>query len=312
MTAPATLPVIMLAGPTASGKTRLSLELAQQLPVEIISVDSAQIYRGMDIGSAKPNAQERAQIPHHLIDILDPREVYSAARFAADARKLIAQVRARGRMPLLVGGTMLYFRALHEGLSELPSADPALRARLEDEARAHGVSVLHERLAKIDPPTAARLHVNDQQRVQRALEIYELTGTPPSAWFARPRTGVIDGPVVRVALESVDRALLHRRIERRFDEMMSAGFLDEVRSLYQRGDLSVELPSMRAVGYRQLWAHLQDAVPLAEAIERGKAATRQYAKRQMTWLRGDATFHRLDPTAADAVSRLETLITLDA
>lgn len=312
MTAPATLPVIMLAGPTASGKTRLSLELAQRLPAEIISVDSAQIYRGMDIGSAKPNAQERAQIPHHLIDILDPREVYSAARFAADARELIAQVRARGRIPLLVGGTMLYFRALHEGLSELPSADPALRARLEDEARVHGVSVLHERLAKIDPPTAARLHVNDQQRVQRALEIYELTGTPPSAWFARPRTGVIDGPVVRVALESLDRALLHRRIERRFDEMMSAGFLDEVRSLYQRGDLSVELPSMRAVGYRQLWAHLQDAVPLAEAIERGKAATRQYAKRQMTWLRGDTTFHRLDPTAADAVSRLETLITLDA
>jgi tRNA dimethylallyltransferase len=295
-------PVVLLMGPTASGKSRLALELAARREVEIVSVDSAQVYRGMDIGTAKPTAQERAQVPHHLLDILDPGETYSAARFAADARRLIGEIRARGRMPLLVGGTMLYFRAFDEGLSALPAADPALRARLTREAEALGWPALHARLATADPLTAARLHPNDQQRIQRALEILEATGIAPSALHAGPRSGGDpEGPVLRIALVPQDRAVLHRRIEWRFDAMVALGLVDEVRRLYARGDLHAGLPSIRAVGYRQLWAHLQGAYGLDEAIARGKAATRQYAKRQLTWLRSDdRRVLRLDPDTGNA------------
>lgn len=298
-------PVICLTGPTASGKTQLSVELARRRPAEIVNVDSVQVYRGMDVGTAKPSLALRAQIPHHLIDILDPSESYSAARFAADARALMAQIRARGRMPLLVGGTMLYFRALHEGLSELPSASVAVRARLSAEARVQGWPALHARLAAADPATAARLHPNDRQRIQRALEILESTGVAPSQWYLQPpRVAGIAGPVVRVALVPADRGALHRRIDERFDAMMADGFLDEVRCLHVRGDLNAELPAVRAVGYRQLWAHLDGAYALDEAVERGKAATRQYAKRQLTWLRSATGLLRIEPGAADAVDRV--------
>lgn len=297
-------PVLSLMGPTASGKTQLSLELASRLPVEIVSVDSAQVYRGMDIGTAKPSPGLRSAVPHHLIDILDPSQPYSAAQFAADAAALIAQIRARGRVPLLVGGTMLYFRALFDGLSELPPAAADLREKLAAEARIHGWPALHARLAAGDPDTAARLHPNDQQRIQRALEILDGTGIPPSRWYAQPRTGAVDGASVHVALVPDDRAHLHRRIDQRFDLMMDAGFLDEVRRLHARGDLRAELPAVRAVGYRQLWAHLDGACTLDEAIERGKAATRQYAKRQLTWLRGESRLLRFDPEAPGVVDRI--------
>ncbi|MGB1560745.1 MAG: tRNA (adenosine(37)-N6)-dimethylallyltransferase MiaA [Sinimarinibacterium flocculans] len=297
-------PVLSLMGPTASGKTQLSLELASRLPVEIVSVDSAQVYRGMDIGTAKPSPELRSAVPHHLIDILDPSQPYSAAQFAADAAALIAQIRARGRVPLLVGGTMLYFRALFDGLSELPPAAAELREKLAAEARIHGWPALHARLAAGDPDTAARLHPNDQQRIQRALEILDGTGIPPSRWYAQPRTGAVDGASVHVALVPDDRAHLHRRIDQRFDLMMDAGFLDEVRRLHARGDLHAELPAVRAVGYRQLWAHLDGACTLDEAIERGKSATRQYAKRQLTWLRGESRLLRFDPEAPGVVDRI--------
>jgi tRNA dimethylallyltransferase len=296
-------PVVLLMGPTASGKSRLALELAARCDVEIVSVDSAQVYRGMDIGTAKPTAQERAQVSHHLLDILDPAEAYSAARFAADARRLIVEIRSRGRIPLLVGGTMLYFKALDEGLSALPSADSVLRQRLAREAQTLGWPALHARLAAADPVTAARLHPNDQQRIQRALEILEATGIAPSVFHARPRASSRpEGAVLRVALVPGDRAVLHRRIEQRFDAMMALGFVDEVRRLHARGDLHAELPSIRAVGYRQLWTHLQGDYGLDEAVARGKAATRQYAKRQLTWLRAaDGPMLRLDPDAGAAL-----------
>jgi tRNA dimethylallyltransferase len=304
MTDLSSLPLICLMGPTASGKTQLSLELAAHWPVEIISVDSAQIYRGMDIGTAKPQADLRAAIPHHLVDILDPAEIYSAARFAEDATRLIDQIRGRGRMPLLVGGTMLYFRALFGGLSKLPSATAALRATLTAQAATLGWPALHARLAAADPQTAARLHPNDGQRIQRALEILETTGTAPSHWYAQPREPGVGGAAVRVALMPADRSALHRRIDQRFDEMMEQGLLDEVRQLHARADLHAELPAVRAVGYRQLWAHLDGECSLVDAIERGKAATRQYAKRQLTWLRGETDLLTIETPASDAMVRV--------
>ena len=288
-------PLILLMGPTASGKTGLALELAAQLGGEIVSVDSAQVYRGMDVGTAKPPAAIRARTPHHLIDVCDPAESYSAARFRDDALRLIAEIRARGRTPLLAGGTMLYFRALQQGLSDLPSADPALRAELADLARREGVPALHARLAKRDPQSAARLHPNDAQRIQRALEIVELTGSPVGE-LQRARAGTaLEGPVVKLALNPPQRHVLHERIRARFRQMMDEGFLDEVRRLRARGDLDPGLPSMRAVGYRQLWAHLDGAWGLEAAVERGIAATRQLAKRQLTWLRAEKGLHWLDP-----------------
>ena len=295
---------IALMGPTASGKTRLAIELAQQMNGEIISVDSALVYRGMDIGTAKPSAAERAEVPHHLIDIVDPHDAYSAAMFAADARRLIAEVRARGRAPLLVGGTMLYAKALFGGLHDLPSADAEVRARLDREAAAIGWPGMHARLAAVDPVTAARLAPNDSQRIQRALEIVELTGEPMSALLARPAPPPDAGAFRLLSLEPADRAWLHRRIAQRFDAMLRDGLLEEVRRLRARGDLDPSLPSIRSVGYRQAWAHLDGECDLDALRERGIAATRQLAKRQLTWLRSMAQRQVIPCDAADATARV--------
>ena len=290
-------PLIAISGPTAAGKSALALELWQRLEgrAEIVSVDSAQVYRGMDIGTAKPDAATRARVQHHLLDLIDPAQVYSAARFAADARAAIAGIRARGRLPILVGGTLLYFRALLQGLSDLPPADPALRAELEAEAARDGWAAMHARLAEVDPETAARLHPNDAQRIQRALEIYRLGGVPASRRHRLPRAETQAGPVLRIAVCPAQRETLRERIEQRFKAMIAQGFVAEVARLRERGDLHPELPSMRAVGYRQLWHHLDGACDLAQAVTLGVTATRQYAKRQMTWLRSEPEWHWLDP-----------------
>jgi len=278
---------IGLAGPTASGKSAVAMALAAQVPLEIISVDSALVYRGMDIGTAKPSAADRAAVPHHLIDLLDPREAYSAAQFAADATRLIGEIRGRGRLPLLVGGTMLYFKILSDGLDALPAADPAVRAKLEAQAFARGWPHLHAELARIDPASAARLPPTDSQRIGRALEVFRISGRTLSSFHTAPRAAE---PPALIALEPVSRPWLHQRIEARFDAMLAVGLIDEVRGLRARGDLTAELPSMRCVGYRQAWAALDeglygDALRLA-VREHGIAATRQLAKRQLTWLRG--------------------------
>ncbi len=293
---------IALAGPTASGKTAAALAIAQEYPVEIISVDSALVYRGMDIGTAKPSASERAAVPHHLIDIRDPLQAYSAAEFVHDAQQLIADISARGRLPLLVGGTMLYFKALFDGLDDMPKADPAVRAALLVEASAQGWPALHQQLAQVDPVTAARLAPLDSQRISRALEVFRLTGQPLSFFHQRnaiKNTADSAPPVsanILISLEPADRAWLHERIARRFDAMLAAGLIDEVRALRARGDLTPDLPSMRCVGYRQAW----EALEALEADGPGKNfsekdfnilrdkgifATRQLAKRQITWLR---------------------------
>ncbi len=301
----------MLLGPTGSGKSAVAMALAERLPIEIVSVDSAQVYRDMDIGTAKPTPAERAAVPHHLIDVVDPRERYGAARFVADASAAIAQIRARGRLPLLVGGTMLYARALAEGLHPLPGADAALRLRLDHEARTHGWPALHARLARVDPVTAARLAPGDAQRIQRALEVFQLSGRPMSELLAQPGKA---HPLhfvrfVRIALEPSDRAQLHARIAARFRAMIAAGLVDEVRALRARGDLSPELPSMRCVGYRQVWAWLDAGDGASEPmIETGIAATRQLAKRQLTWLRAMSERTVVDCLARDPVTPvLETL-----
>jgi tRNA dimethylallyltransferase len=274
--------VIAIAGPTASGKSALALSIARRIDVEIVSVDSAQVYRGMDIGTAKPTAAERAAVPHHLIDIIGPEQRYSAARFAQDARRVIAEIRQRGRTALLVGGTMLYLKALTEGLTALPQADAVLRAEIDAQAARDGWPAMHARLARVDPQTAARLQPHDAQRIQRALEVWQLTGQPLSrVQGGTPREPY---PVPLIALEPQSRAWLHERIATRFDAMLAAGLIDEVRSLRARGDLSPDLPSMRCVGYRQAWQAL-DAGDPASLRERGIAATRQFAKRQLTWLR---------------------------
>ncbi len=278
--------LLALAGPTASGKTDAALALAAQLPCEIVSVDSALVYRGMDIGTAKPTAAERAAVPHHLIDIRDPSQAYSAAEFATDARRLVGEINARGRVALLVGGTMLYFKALFEGLDAMPPADPQLRREIEAEAARRGWPALHADLAQIDPVTAARLSPNDSQRVQRALEVWRGTGRPLSD-YQRGASGEAGlKPAALLSLEPVDRAWLHRRIAERFDAMLAGGFLDEVRALRARGDLDPALPSMRSVGYRQAWQALDEVWPASELRDRGIFATRQLAKRQLTWLRG--------------------------
>jgi tRNA dimethylallyltransferase len=278
---------IGLAGPTACGKSAIALTLAERVPLEIISVDSALVYRGMDIGTAKPSAADRAAVPHHLIDILDPREAYSAAQFAADATRLIGEISARGRLPLLVGGTMLYFKILSDGLDALPAADPAVRAALEAEAFARGWPALHAELARIDPASAARLPPTDAQRIGRALEVFRISGRTLSSFHTAPRAA--QAPAL-IALEPTSRAWLHDRIAARFDTMLARGFLDEVRALRARRDLHAGLPSMRCVGYRQAWAALDEGLAgdaLRTAVrERGIAATRQLAKRQLTWLRG--------------------------
>jgi len=280
-------PAIFLMGPTASGKTAVAVELVRRFPLEIISVDSALVYRGMDIGTAKPGADVLAVAPHRLIDIRDPSEPYSAAEFCADALEAMSAITAQGRIPLLVGGTFLYFRTLEQGMSALPAADPEIRIRLEAEAQRDGWGSLHARLARIDPIAAARIHATDPQRIQRALEVYEISGLPISQFHAQGRTGGLPYRVLKLALIPEDRVLLHERIESRFQSMLAAGFVDEVRRFYERGDLEAELPAMRAVGYRQIWAYLDGKTGFDEMVEQAIVATRQYAKRQLTWLRSE-------------------------
>ncbi len=299
------LPVVCLLGPTASGKTAAALELARQLPIEIVSVDSALVYREMDIGTAKPDAAERSQVPHHLIDIIDPADTYSAGQFHDDARRLIGEIRARGRVPLLVGGTMLYYRALSQGLNDMPSADPEVRAALDAQAADLGWPALHARLAEVDPVTAARLAPNDSQRIQRALEVWMLSGQALSAFHAKARQPSAEAAYrfIPVALEPSNRAVLHERIARRFDQMIAAGLVDEVARLHARGDLHPGLPSIRCVGYRQIWAYLDGEIDLPGARDKGVFATRQLCKRQLTWLRGMPERTVIDCCDADATAQ---------
>ena len=277
--------LICLMGPTASGKTDLAIELAERRDCELISVDSALVYRGLDIGSAKPD------YPHHLIDILDPSQVYSAAEFVADATRVAADIVARGKTPLLVGGTMLYFKAFLEGLAEMPAADPAIRAQIEAQAAAHGWPHIHAQLAAVDPKSAARIHPNHSQRLSRALEVYRASGVTLTDWHGKQGAGAARSDpfecyrVVQLAICPVDRAVLHQRIAWRYGHMMEAGLLEEVRQLWRREDLHRDLPAVRAVGYRQLWRHLDGEYSLDEAVRKAVAATRQLAKRQLTWLR---------------------------
>ncbi|HEV7815701.1 MAG TPA: tRNA (adenosine(37)-N6)-dimethylallyltransferase MiaA [Janthinobacterium sp.] len=290
MTNQASLPLaVAIMGPTASGKTAAALAIARHVPAEIISVDSALVYRGMDIGTAKPTAQELAAVPHHLIDIIDPAQAYSVAQFRADTLRLVADIAARGKLPLLVGGTMLYFKGLNDGLDDLPGADPALRAELEAEAAASGWPAMHARLAALDPDTAARLAPNDAQRIQRALEIIALSGQPMSALLALREKTVLPFHLLPFALEPSDRAVLHARIAARFEQMLEGGdeggLVAEVKALRARGDLHAGLPSMRCVGYRQAWEYLDGRIDRAALRETGIIATRQLAKRQLTWLR---------------------------
>jgi tRNA dimethylallyltransferase len=285
-------PAILLMGPTASGKTDLAIALHERLPVELISVDSAMVYRGLDIGTAKPSSAELARAPHRLIDICDPAEAYSAARFREDALREMAEVTAVGRIPLLVGGTMLYFRALQHGLSALPEADPEVRSRLEARLAAEGLAALHAELAEVDPVAAGRIHANDPQRTLRALEVWEISGRPLSQLQAEGGDAM-PYRALKLVRSPATRELLYARINARFDAMLDAGLVDEVRGLVNRGDLDPELPAMRCVGYRQVWAWLRGECDRLEMVERGKAATRQLAKRQMTWLRSEPECHWL-------------------
>ena len=293
-----------LAGPTASGKTAAALALAQALPIEIVSVDSALVYRGMDIGTAKPSRAEQALVPHHLIDIRDPTDSYNAGAFVRDATRLIGEIRARGRLPVLAGGTMLYFNALVHGIDDMPSAAPEMRERIEQEAAERGWPGMHAQLAQVDPVTAARLAPNDSQRIQRALEVWHASGRPLSSFHAeRPAAAAGAQPLALVSLEPLERAWLHGRIAQRFDAMLAGGFVDEVRALRARGDLQPELPAMRCVGYRQAWEALDRLWPMDELRERGIAATRQLAKRQITWLRSMPQRTVVEAAAPDAAQQ---------
>ena len=291
---------IALMGPTASGKSAYALELAQRLDGEIVSVDSALVYRGLDIGAAKPTRAELAQVPHHLIDVREPWQPYSAAEFAMDAKQAIDGIVAKGKMPILAGGTGLYFRALLEGLADMPEADEAMRAAITAEADALGWAMLHAQLAQVDPAAAARIHATDAQRIQRALEVYRLSGKPISDWQREAKRVRFPLKVLKLALSPPDRAVLHERIERRFDVMLEAGFLDEVRALRALPELAshphpLDLPAIRAVGYRQAWEFLDGDCDAAVFRERAIAATRQLAKRQFTWLRGELDAQWFDP-----------------
>ena len=307
MSAPSHPPAIFLMGPTASGKTALAVSLVERFPLEIISVDSALVYRGMDIGTAKPDAATLARAPHHLLDIRDPTEAYSAAAFCDDARRLMADIVARGKVPLLVGGTMLYFRALLQGLDDLPRADAALRKLIEAEAAERGWPSLHAELARLDPGTAARLAPNDSQRIGRALEVFRLSGTPMSALLDRVQAE-LPYRVLQLALIPSDRAVLHQRIAARFDAMLADGLVDEVETLRRQHVLKPDLPSMRAVGYRQAWACLDGDIDMKALREQGIAATRQLAKRQLTWLRSWPCAVTLDCLADDLEQRTVALI----
>lgn len=279
---------IAIMGPTASGKTDLAIYLREHLPVELISVDSALVYKGMDIGTAKPDAATLAKTPHRLIDFLDPAESYSAMRFREDALREMADIVAHGRIPLLVGGTMLYFRALLHGLSELPSADPQIRALLEQQAKQLGWEAMHQRLAQVDPEAASRIHPNDPQRISRALEVYEITGKSLTQLQKENRhLHELPYEVIKIAVSPADRAILHERIAQRFKQMLEQGFVAEVERLFQRKDLHEQLPAIRAVGYRQVWQYLQGQMDYNEMVEKAIVATRQLAKRQLTWLRSE-------------------------
>jgi tRNA dimethylallyltransferase len=281
-------------GPTASGKTDLAVALVERLPLEIVSVDSAMVYRGMDIGTGKPDREVLSRAPHRLIDIREPEETYSAAEFRKDALEAIAEIREAGRLPLLVGGTGLYFRALKNGLSPLPAADPRIRAALESDARRLGWATLHDRLAAVDPASAARIHRNDPQRIQRALEVHAITGKSMSTLMEAGRGGGDGLTVHAVSLEPAERAWLHQRIAGRFREMLSRGLVEEVAALRDSGRLRAGMPALRAVGYRQTWAHLEGGLDREGLAERGIAATRQLARRQLTWLRGEPEVSRFD------------------
>jgi tRNA dimethylallyltransferase len=304
----AAAPALLLMGPTATGKSALAVALAETYGGEIVSVDSAQVYRGMDVGTAKPDAALRARIPHHLVDLLDPTAAYSAARFVDDAGAAIAGIRERGRVPIVVGGTMLYFKALTEGLSALPQADPAVRARIDERAARAGWPALHAELARVDAPTAARLASNDAQRIQRALEVWETTGVPLSTLQGRriPAPAAI-GPALAVALVPGDRARLHTAIAERLDAMIAGGLVDELRALRARYPLSRDLPSMRCVGYRQAYSYLEGEIDAATMRARAVAATRQLAKRQYTWLRTTPALV-VDPQAGAALDAVASLV----
>jgi tRNA dimethylallyltransferase len=302
-TAAEALPVFLLTGPTGAGKTDWAIRLAESAPIEIVSVDSALVYRGLDIGTAKPARAVRARIPHHLIDVCDPTETYSAGRFVSDALKSIREVHARRRAPLLVGGTMLYLRSLLDGLAALPQAAPELRRELDARAAALGWPALHAELARLDPVAAARISPHDSQRIQRSLEVCLTTGEPISALQRRTESPLAAFRVGYWLLAPPERAVLRERLARRFEAMMEAGFLDEVRRLRARGDLTAAHPSMRAVGYRQLWSHLDGRYGLEEAGERAVAATRQLAKRQLTWMRAERRGQWLDPQSQGSWNR---------
>ena len=296
-------PVICLAGPTAAGKSATTLALAQRWPIEVIAVDSATIYRGMDIGTAKPDAAEQSRVPHHLLDIRDAAETYSAAEFCRDAMRVMDEIAARGNIPVLCGGTMLYFKALRDGLDDLPAASAEVRAQIEEEARTLGWPAMHQQLSEFDGPTAARLSPNDSQRLQRAIEIYRVSGVPMSSWLGRARPAAAKPRTyVTVSLEPSNRLALHERIARRYQEMMAQGLLEEVQALHRRADLHPGLPSVRCVGYRQLWRHLDGEIGKELAVEQAIAATRQLAKRQITWLRSQPdrlVIDCLSPVASD-------------
>lgn len=315
---------IALVGPTASGKTAAAMAIAQRIPLEIISIDSALVYRGMDIGTAKPSAQERQQVAHHLIDIREPTQTYNAADFVNDAEQLIDDIQSRGKLPLLVGGTMLYLKALQDGIDDLPKTDSAIRETIETRAKANGWPAMHEELRKIDPASASRLAPNDAQRISRALEVWHISGKSLTAWFeegAQKRLDAHQSFASRnkldvISLEPNDRSWLHQRIEQRFDAMLAAGFLDEMQTLRERGDLNPDLPSMRCVGYRQAWEQL-DAMQLqancsqemlARLKETAVAATRQLAKRQLTWLRSMPERHIIACDSADLTAQALTLV----
>lgn len=295
-------------GPTASGKTDIAVELVTSLPLEIVSVDSAMVYRHMDIGTAKPDPATLARAPHRLLDIRDPEERYSAGEFVRDATREMADIHARGRVPLLVGGTMLYFRALTEGMAALPPADPRLREAIDDEAAGAGWPAMHRRLAEIDPEAAGRISPNDSQRIQRALEVWRATGKPLSVWHREQATGTAASCFLLLALLPADRAALHRRIADRLQRMFAAGFVDEVRRLKSRHGLRRDSPAMRAVGYRQVWAHLEGEKTLDETEAAARAATRQLAKRQMTWLRSQALSACVDPLERNAFAAIKSII----
>ena len=295
---------VCLMGPTASGKTELAISLCKRFPFDIISVDSALVYRGMDVGTAKPDAGTLERVPHRLIDIRDPEEPYSAGEFVRDAREAMDDIVAQGRTPLLVGGTMMYFRALTEGLAELPSADEDIRAQIDAEAAEQGWPALHERLAKVDAESAERINPNDSQRIQRALEVYLASGSPLSEWHREAGDEASDYRYVKFGLVIEPRSVLHARIEARLDAMLRQGFLEELQGLRQRPGLGRDCSSMRSVGYRQFWAHLEGECEFDEARQKALAATRQLAKRQHTWLRSESELRLINPLETDAIDAI--------